>query len=257
MSQASKQSGPSAGHRVSIITAMHDASKYVEAAIESCLAQTYPSRELIIVDDASTDDSVRVAQGCTDSRVRLLRNPENRGPGSARNRDLRGLRPVREWTVEEWLRTSRAGQPSIRARHILEHDVRYPETRVGEDTAFVVRAAVRAGLPIIELHGDTYVYRKEPRSWTGLSHPSESQMGVRLSIAALLIEAPPGGPLASALTPGGGVVHDVAKECSSCDVTSDSTVTRPRLGSCFVSQQRCGGSHWIGPSGRDSARGER
>ena len=43
---------------VSVVMPNHNGGKYLRASIESVLNQTYSDLELIIVDDASTDDSI-------------------------------------------------------------------------------------------------------------------------------------------------------------------------------------------------------
>ena len=47
---------------VTVIIASYNHAPYVEAAIESVLAQTYPAVELLVVDDGSKDDSVKRIQ---------------------------------------------------------------------------------------------------------------------------------------------------------------------------------------------------
>lgn len=73
---------------VSVIVPLYNMADYVEAAIESALQQTGVSLEVIVVDDASTDDSVTKVQGLRDPRVRLERLPQNAGVAAARNRGL-------------------------------------------------------------------------------------------------------------------------------------------------------------------------
>jgi hypothetical protein len=60
------------------------------------LAQTLTNLEVLIVDDASTDDSARIAARFVrhDPRVRLLRQPVNRGQAAARNLALSQARGV-------------------------------------------------------------------------------------------------------------------------------------------------------------------
>jgi glycosyltransferase involved in cell wall biosynthesis/SAM-dependent methyltransferase len=71
---------------VSVVIPCFDQSAFLEEAIESVLAQTYPHFELIVVDDGSTDTSAEVAR--RHPGVRLLQQ-ENRGLPAARNAGLR------------------------------------------------------------------------------------------------------------------------------------------------------------------------
>lgn len=70
---------------VSVYMAAHNAEKWIERAIRSCLEQTMSPLEVIVVDDASTDRTVEVVRGIADPRVRLEVLPTNVGPGPARN----------------------------------------------------------------------------------------------------------------------------------------------------------------------------
>jgi succinoglycan biosynthesis protein ExoO len=84
--------GAAAGSRplVSVIMANRDGGRYLGAAIDSVLAQSLDDLELIVVDDASADDSVAIMQGAAarDSRVTPIRLTENGGPAGARNAAL-------------------------------------------------------------------------------------------------------------------------------------------------------------------------
>jgi glycosyltransferase involved in cell wall biosynthesis len=74
---------------VSVVVPCHNAAPFVAETLESVLAQTYPSVEAVVVDDASTDGSWEVVKRFTDrwpQRVRALRLERNRGGGFARNR---------------------------------------------------------------------------------------------------------------------------------------------------------------------------
>lgn len=73
------------GPYFSLITPMYNRSSTIGRAIESCLSQTDPDFELLVVDDGSNDDSAAVVASFTDERVRLLRHAANRGPCPARN----------------------------------------------------------------------------------------------------------------------------------------------------------------------------
>jgi hypothetical protein len=65
----------------------YNRSRYIAAAIESVLAQTFADLELIVVDDGSTDDSVAIARSyaARDGRVRVHVNPSNLGDYPNRN----------------------------------------------------------------------------------------------------------------------------------------------------------------------------
>jgi hypothetical protein len=72
-----------------VIIPCFNAERFLDAAIESCLAQTLPDLEVLVVDDGSTDDSAtRAGAWATrDRRVRVIRQP-NAGVGAARNAGL-------------------------------------------------------------------------------------------------------------------------------------------------------------------------
>lgn len=58
---------------------------YLENCIESILNQTYKSFELIIVDDMSTDTSIKTIQSYKDTRIHLIQNKRKRYNGGSRN----------------------------------------------------------------------------------------------------------------------------------------------------------------------------
>lgn len=73
---------------VSIIIPAYNTEKYIQKAIDSVLNQTLKNLEIIVVDDCSTDNSVKVVQSFDDPRLRLLLNSQNLGAGGARNRAI-------------------------------------------------------------------------------------------------------------------------------------------------------------------------
>ena len=77
--------------RVSIYMASYNHARYLREAIDSVLRQTFTDFELFIVDDASTDGSWEIIQGCSDPRIRALRNPVNRNDKQEMNRVIRDL----------------------------------------------------------------------------------------------------------------------------------------------------------------------
>jgi succinoglycan biosynthesis protein ExoO len=70
---------------VSFIIAAYNAEETLERAIDSALAQVGVTVEVIVIDDCSTDRTREIAGGYADPRVRLICQPQNGGPGRARN----------------------------------------------------------------------------------------------------------------------------------------------------------------------------
>jgi glycosyltransferase involved in cell wall biosynthesis len=73
---------------VSVIIPCHNAEPWLAPAIESVLAQTWPDREVIVIDDGSTDGSLALARRFESRGVRVIGQP-NRGAAAARNAGLR------------------------------------------------------------------------------------------------------------------------------------------------------------------------
>lgn len=70
---------------VSVVIPTHNRSALVKRAVESVLAQTYESYEVIVVDDASTDNTAEVVKSFDDSRIWYLRHDTNRHASASRN----------------------------------------------------------------------------------------------------------------------------------------------------------------------------
>ena len=77
---------------LSIIMPVYNRAPFVARAIRSCLTQDVADFELMIVDDASTDNSVAVIEQFDDARIRLLRHDRNRGRCPARNTAMAAAR---------------------------------------------------------------------------------------------------------------------------------------------------------------------
>jgi glycosyltransferase involved in cell wall biosynthesis len=72
---------------VSVLMTTFESSGYVADAIASILDQSYPNLEIVVVDDASGDDTLSVVSSiaATDARVRVVACRRNRGTYWARN----------------------------------------------------------------------------------------------------------------------------------------------------------------------------
>lgn len=76
---------------VSIIIPTFNRAHCIRGAIDSALAQTYPSTEIIVADDGSTDGTEQVVNGLGHASVRCVRQP-NGGCSSARNLGIANAR---------------------------------------------------------------------------------------------------------------------------------------------------------------------
>ncbi len=75
---------------ISIIVPVFNVECYLEQCLESITGQTYKNLEIIIIDDASTDRSLRLVEEISkgDSRFTILRQSSNSGYGAAVNRGI-------------------------------------------------------------------------------------------------------------------------------------------------------------------------
>ncbi|CCG53752.1 Glycosyl transferase, group 2 family protein [Flavobacterium indicum GPTSA100-9 = DSM 17447] len=69
----------------SIIVPLYNKESFVRDALNSILKQTYTDYEVIIVNDASTDDSAIVAETFLSEKIRIIQHDKNKGLAAARN----------------------------------------------------------------------------------------------------------------------------------------------------------------------------
>lgn len=78
---------------ISVITPVYNAEKYIVETMECVMAQSYANWELLLVEDCSSDETVKIIAGYMeerkDSRLRLIRQLSNMGAARARNRGLK------------------------------------------------------------------------------------------------------------------------------------------------------------------------
>ncbi|MGH6875841.1 MAG: glycosyltransferase family 2 protein, partial [Rhizomicrobium sp.] len=70
---------------VSVVIPAYNAEDTLTRALESVLVQTWPAREIIVVDDASADGTPKIAQSYENRGVTLLKCSKQRGAAGARN----------------------------------------------------------------------------------------------------------------------------------------------------------------------------
>mgnify|MGYP002852634797 CR=1 FL=1 len=84
-------------YEVTIGIPVYNVEKYIRRAMESVLAQTFPSIEFLICDDCGTDSSMDIVREYQRSHprgedIRILKQPQNMGIGNSRNRLIEEVR---------------------------------------------------------------------------------------------------------------------------------------------------------------------
>lgn len=122
---------------VSCIIIFYNAEKFIEEAIHSVLAQSYPAWELILVDDGSEDRSSEIARDFATTHPEKIFYVEhdahaNRGMSASRNLGLRHARGELIGFLDAddiWLPEKLAGQEAILSAHPTAGMV-YGRTRI-------------------------------------------------------------------------------------------------------------------------------
>jgi glycosyltransferase involved in cell wall biosynthesis len=73
----------------SVVIPTHNRAHLLARAIRSVLAQTFQFFELLIIDDASTDETAQMVKLFVDSRLRYIRRESSGGAAAARNTGIR------------------------------------------------------------------------------------------------------------------------------------------------------------------------
>lgn len=73
---------------VSIIIPVYNGEKYIKQAIENVLSQNYPAKEIIIINDGSTDKSDEIIRNLN-TDVRYFAREINSGPSATRNKGIK------------------------------------------------------------------------------------------------------------------------------------------------------------------------
>ena len=73
--------------KISVITASYNSEATIGATIESFLGQTHPDKELMVVDGASTDATLKIVESFGSSEIRVISEPD-KGVYDAMNKGL-------------------------------------------------------------------------------------------------------------------------------------------------------------------------
>jgi glycosyltransferase involved in cell wall biosynthesis len=126
---------------VSIVLPTYNGSRYISQSINSCIDQTYPHWELIIVNDASTDETPQIIERFAhqDTRIHIVHHEENRRLPAALNSGFARARgDYFSWTSDDNLYHPEA----------LEEMVRFLESNPDVDFVYT-------GITLIDGEGQT------------------------------------------------------------------------------------------------------
>ncbi len=124
-----------AAPRVTVIMPVYNGAASIGRALATVLVQSFGDFELIVVDDASTDDLAGALAAYPDPRVRLLRHAVNQGAAAARNNALRLAQGAYVAFIDaddEWL-------PEKLERQVARLDASPPEAGLSITGYYLVR----------------------------------------------------------------------------------------------------------------------
>lgn len=152
---------------VSIILPVYNGSRHLDEAVKSCLNQTYSRWELILVDDASTDDTLQRMQHYRDrdERIVLLRHKTNCKLPAALNTGFGSARgDLLSWTSDDNLyRPGALGEMVHFFKVHTEVDFVYADHTIIDEHGQALRVA-RVGRPaelgLANCIGPCFMYRR-------------------------------------------------------------------------------------------------
>ena len=104
------------GSLVSVVIPTYNRARTLRRSVESVLRQSYKNLELIVVDDASTDDTKAVLSSIDDARMRVITHEFNKGVAAARNTGAthaRGAHLAFQDSDDEWLADKLSKQVAV------------------------------------------------------------------------------------------------------------------------------------------------
>ena len=70
---------------ISVVIPLYNKAKFICETLDSVLQQDYSNLEILVVNDASTDESLKVIKTYSDSRIKIINNKTNQGLSESRN----------------------------------------------------------------------------------------------------------------------------------------------------------------------------
>jgi len=71
--------------KVTVVMAVYNAARFLRQSVESVFAQTFADFELVVIDDASADNSLAILESFQDPRILIIRHAKNLGVSISRN----------------------------------------------------------------------------------------------------------------------------------------------------------------------------
>jgi glycosyltransferase involved in cell wall biosynthesis len=153
---------------VSIVLPTHNGSRYISQSINSCIEQTYPHWELIIVNDASTDETPEIIERFArqDPRIHVVHHEENRRLPAALNTGFAQAKgDYFSWTSDDNLYHPEALEEMVRVLDSSpDVDFVYTDiTHIDENGEFIRHVPARPPEMLIveDAVGACFLYRRE------------------------------------------------------------------------------------------------
>lgn len=126
----------------SIIITSHNQDRFIKDAVDSAISQRSLSKEVIVVDDASSDGSVKTLEEYGD-KIRLIKKEQNKGPSAARNSGasaakgeylvfLDGDDLLLPWALDVYARLIELKKPKVILCRLLFFRGLVPTPQIGE-----------------------------------------------------------------------------------------------------------------------------
>lgn len=74
---------------ITVLMPVYNGEKFLSETIKSILSQTYKDFEFLIIDDCSTDNSIKIINSYNDDRIKLVKSLKNRGQSMTMNEGLK------------------------------------------------------------------------------------------------------------------------------------------------------------------------
>jgi len=150
--------------KISVIMPVYNGEKYLKESIESILAQSFKDFELLIINDASKDNSEEIIKSYKDARIKLINNEENLGLVGALNKGI-------DSSAGEYI--ARMDQDDISLPNRFETQLNFMEAHreIGLCGSWVKNIGVNEGY-INKKESDTDELKAMLLFYTPLAHPT-------------------------------------------------------------------------------------